>query len=193
MPRSTPQSGIKSKTSDGKVKSLWEELADVGMSIGGVRTRPRVNAVACASVCAAVSHTPRRLTAQKAQSAPVRGFQALPIPPRTPAPLLPAVLQFAFRAVPQEFVEFLEMGLNGLEDPVKQKAAENQSYQDEVRGGAKGSAGASGSSGARAGGAGGATGSRSGAGSSRAPPPPPPQQESVDDLLKKMKKEMGLE
>lgn len=90
----------------------------------------------------------------------------------------------------QEFVEFLEMGLNGLEDPVKQKAAENQGYQDAVRGG--GSAGAAGS-GAGAKGSSGA-GAGGGAGARRPPPPPPkPAEESVDDLLKKMKKEMGLE
>ena len=66
-------------------------------------------------------------------------------------------------SVGEELIEFLEMGLAGLEDPAK--------------------SGKSGSS------------SSSSSSSAKPPPPPPPPkvQQSVDDMLKQMKKDMGLE
>jgi hypothetical protein len=83
-------------------------------------------------------------------------------------------------SVGEELIEFLEMGLAGLEDPAK-----------------------TGKSGSSSGGASASGGSRSSSSakppppppSARpAPPPPPPKaQQSVDDLLKQMKKDMGLE
>jgi hypothetical protein len=78
-------------------------------------------------------------------------------------------------SVGEELIEFLEMGLAGLEDPAK--------------------SGKSGSS-----------SSSSSSSSAKPPPPPPPSarpaappppppkvQQSVDDMLKQMKKDMGLE
>ena len=84
-------------------------------------------------------------------------------------------------SVGEELIEFLEMGLAGLEDPAK-----------------------TGKSGSSSGGASASGNSRSSS-SAKPPPPPPPSarpappppppkaQQSVDDMLKQMKKDMGLE
>ena len=76
-------------------------------------------------------------------------------------------------SVGEELIEFLEMGLAGLEDPAK--------------------SGKSGSSSSSSSSAKPPPPPPPSARSAAPPPPPPKVQQSVDDMLKQMKKDMGLE
>lgn len=82
-------------------------------------------------------------------------------------------------SVGEELIEFLEMGLAGLEDPAKSKGSSSSGAASNTR-------------------------SSSSSSSAKPPPPPPPPRpaapppppkaplQSIDDMLAQMKKDMGL-